>query len=137
MFANYAYTDAKITKDNNPVLIGLVNSGAVRHTANLFGRYTFANGPVKGLALGGGLAHSGPVSAGLNYNDNTFAGYLPGRTTFEANLGYVGKKMYVNLNVYNLTNKRYITSGYINTGNDWLYTPAAPRNFRLGVGFNL
>lgn len=137
MFANYAYTDAKITKDTNPLLVGLRNSGAVAHTANLFGRYSFTDGVIKGFSVGGGMQYSGKISGGLNYYTGAFAGYLPGRTLFDAALGYTYSKMYVNLNVYNLFNKMYATSGYTTVGKDWMYQVGAPTNFRLSLGFNL
>ncbi|GAA4320084.1 TonB-dependent siderophore receptor [Mucilaginibacter gynuensis] len=137
MFANYAYTDARITKDNNPVLVGIRNSGAVKHTANLFGRYSFTHGAVKGFSLGAGMQYSGQISGGLNYNDMTFAGYLPSYTLFDASAGYTYKKMSVNVNVYNLTNKRYASGGYRSVGDDWNYNVGTPQNFRLSVGFAL
>lgn len=137
LFANYAYTDAKITKDNNPLLIGLRNAGSVAQTANIFGRYTFADGAVKGISIGGGAQYTGKISGGLNYTDGKFAGYLPARVLFDAVAGYNYKKMYVNLNAYNLLNKRYAISGYRTTGNDWMYQVGAPVNYRLSLGFNL
>lgn len=136
LFANYAYTDVRITEDNNPALIGLVNPGAIKHLANVFGRYTFS-GKIKGIGLGAGATYASPVSGGLNAYTNTFAGYLPSRLTFEGSLSYTGNRFSVNLNAYNLLNKSYATGGYRLAGNDWMYTPGQPRNFRLSLGFTL
>lgn len=132
LFANYAYTDAKITEDNDPALIGLVNAGAVKHLASLFGRYTIR----QSFGIGAGAAYAGGVSGGLDSYTNTFAGYLPSRLTFEGSLAYSRSRFSLNLNVYNLLNKRYALSGYRLSGNDWMYTPGAPRNFRLSLGVN-
>lgn len=143
MFANYAYTDAKITRDNNLALVNTRLSGSVQTTFNVFGRYTFGNELMKGFSIGGGMQYMGKVSAGV-YTDystdpatTTFSGYFPSRTTFEASTGYTYKKMYVNLNVYNIFNKRYIISGYQTTNTDWSYQPGQPTSFRLSLGFNL
>jgi len=42
------------------------------------------------------------------------------------------------LNVYNITNINYATTGGFNSNTDeWRYTPGEPVNFRLSFGVNL
>ncbi|WP_162276923.1 TonB-dependent siderophore receptor [Mucilaginibacter pedocola] len=130
LFANYAYTNARITKDNNPLLVGSRNYGAVNHTANIFARYNFTEGAIKGFSLGAGGQYRGQISGGFG------SGYLPNYTLFEASAGYTYKKMFINLNVYNLFNKNYATSGYQISDVDWMYTAGEPINYRLSFGFN-
>ncbi len=128
ILANYAYTDAKITKDDDPTLIGLPNWGSMHNTANAFLKYTFMNNVLEGLSLG----------AGAQYMDKAFWGdatnYLPAYTLLEASAGYTIHKFYLNLNAYNLANKKYATYGYKISDTDWAYQPGQPVNYRLSIG---
>lgn len=53
IIANYAYTDAKVTKDTDPLVIGNRES-APMHATNLWIKYNVNDGTLKGLGFGAG-----------------------------------------------------------------------------------
>lgn len=132
IMANYAYTDAKITKDNTPSNLGMPNWGSIPNTANLFLKYTFTDKVLKGLSIGAGAQYMDKA-----YWNADLIHTLPSYTLFEASFGYSVRKFYVNVNAYNLTNKRYATYGYMYSDKDWLYQPGEPSNFRIDFGIHL
>lgn len=137
LMANYAHNNARITKDNNKAMEGLRNNGSVANVANIFAKYKLLKGALKGVNVGAGVQYADRMSGGLFWQENTFAGYLPGRTLLEASLGYTTNKFYCSLNAYNLANKKYITAGYRSSTTDWIYTAGDPINFRLDFGIRL
>ncbi|MEM7062505.1 MAG: TonB-dependent receptor [Cyanobacteria bacterium P01_B01_bin.77] len=52
---SYAYTDADITEDNDPALVGNRLSGVPEHSANLWTTYEIQSGDLQGLGFGLGL----------------------------------------------------------------------------------
>lgn len=128
--AAYAYLDNRITKSNNttnraPGVTGVANGpevpvegtttyGLPRHTASAWADYTFHEGPVKGLGVGGGVRY---VSSSWGDAANTLK--VSGYTLFDAAIHYdVGPinsptdNLRLALNVTNLTDKEYITTCY-------------------------
>lgn len=67
LIASYAWNRAQITKDRNTSNIGNTPAQTPKTIASAWLDYTFRNGPVAGLTLGGGLRHTGKNFAG---NDN-------------------------------------------------------------------
>jgi len=134
IMANYAYTDARITRDNDETLVGLANFGTPNHTANLFAKYRFLSGVMQGFSFGGGLQYVGKRNGVWAWNSSKGNQYAPEYTVLEATAGYAVKKFYVNLNVYNLANRNYVTYAYKISDIDWQYTPGEPLNFRLDFG---
>jgi iron complex outermembrane receptor protein len=55
----YTYMDAEYSDHFNPVEIGTPVEGVPRHMASLWGLYTFMDGALKGLTLGGGVRYVG------------------------------------------------------------------------------
>ncbi len=132
IMANYAYTDAKITKDNTASNIGMPNWGSIPNTANFFLKYTFTDKILKGLSIGAGAQYMDKA-----YWNADLVHTLPSYTLFEASLGYSVRQFYVNLNAYNLANKRYATYGYMYNDKDWFYQSGEPANFRIDFGIHL
>lgn len=133
ILANYAYTDSRVTKSNNATEIGLYTFNVpVHNIANLFIKYRFTDKALKGLSFSAGLQYKDKFSS--SYSENA---YLPGYTLMEAGMGYAYKQWYLNLNIYNLTNKKHVNFGSKYNDTDWAYAPGAPVNFRLGIGFSL
>lgn len=135
LMANYAYTDARITKSNDSTQIGLYNYGSARHIANLFAKYRFSDKTLKGFSLGAGLQHVGKRTYAYDVkmmNDQM----LPAYTLLEASVGYSLRKFYVNLNVYNIGNTNYLLSAYAIDDVDYSYSPGEPFNFRIDFGIN-
>ncbi len=128
--AGYAYTDARVTGDNRPGTVGNRLVGAPLHSGNLWTRYELPVGPLRGLSIGAGVYLFGPREATL---PNTFD--LPGFTRVDLEITYRlwSDRLRVQLNVKNLTNKKYFDA------NDQAYqfNPASPRTFlgTVAVGF--
>lgn len=59
IISGYAYTDSKVTKDTDPVRVGSLIPNAARNAANLWTRYDFSRGPLRGIGLGLGQIYTG------------------------------------------------------------------------------
>lgn len=137
--ANYSYSDAKITQDEDKTLIGLQNNGTARNLANAWVKYQVNSGVLKGIGIGGGLQHTGQRSAVWpGYNSSEGNKYLPAYTIFDASVSYATSRFYIGLNVFNITNKRYATSGnYEPFLQEYLFDIEPPVNFRLSTTIKL
>ena len=136
--ANYAYNNAKITKDNDPTLIGIKNFGTPDHSVNLWIKYKFIKGALKGFSLSSGYQYMGKRSALEFENPGTGNIFLPVYNLLDAAVSYQNQKFNIGLNLYNITNINYVALGsFISSTNEWRYTPGEPINFRLSVGVNL
>lgn len=131
--ANYAYTDARITKDRDSSVVGIRNYGTPDHTANAWLKYRISEGVFKGLSFGAGMQYMGNRSGvyagwGSEFGNKS----LPGYTIYDAVVSYSINKFSVGLNVYNLTNKKYASNGYYTPdAKEWFYSPGTPLNFRI------
>lgn len=126
--ANYAYTDARITEDNNAALVGarLVNSP--RHSGAVLLMYEddYAGGR---FGLGGGLNYVG--QRGGNAAD-TFS--LPGYTTARLMAHWQPRdELRLSLEVDNLFDETYYASSY----DIYWITPGAPRTLTVGAQYRL
>jgi iron complex outermembrane receptor protein len=138
--ANYEYADAKITKDDDPKNVGLKIFGTPDHVVNLWMKYNLLHHKLKGLSFAMGYQHMGKRSAAAawNWSPGDAINYLPIYNLVDAALSYHNERLNVGLNVYNITNINYATTGYYNSNtNEWRYTPGEPVNFRLSFGVNL
>ncbi|MFC0216881.1 TonB-dependent siderophore receptor [Pseudochelatococcus lubricantis] len=125
----YTFIDAKVTKDNNVNTLGRTPVGVPRHTASLWGHYTFSEGALRGLSLGAGVRYVG-VTPGDSTGWFTVAGFPPVRATVpaytlvDAVLSYdLGarfgelKGFNVAVNANNLFDKEYVSGCYaVNNG---------------------
>ena len=127
--AGYAYLDAKITKsigiDSGQPIQGKRATITPKHSGNFWIAKTF------GDRFGFG--------AGANYVGDRFANpgntvTLPRYVTADAMGWYRAGPMRLQLNAYNLFNRRYIVSGHGTNGN--LNMPGAPRSVMLTVRFD-
>ncbi len=130
--ANYEYVDAKVTKDNDPNVIGTKNPLTPDHRANLWSQYRLAHGKLKGLAFAMGYQYTGIRSAS---SDKTK--FLPAYNLFDAALSYSTEKFNISFNIYNITNNNYATVGYYDQAVGWRYTPGEPVNIMLSYGVKL
>ena len=113
--ASYTFLDNLVVKDNTG-LQGTRPYGIPRQTANAYGIYTFQDGPVAGLGVGGAVRYLGE-----NFNGaaGTDALTIPGATLFDALLSYDfgglsqrAEGLKFHLDVTNLFDKVYISSCY-------------------------
>lgn len=65
IIAAYAYIDAEVTNDTNPVFVGSKLPGIPKHSANLWTTYEVQSGNLQGLGFGLGFNFAGPREGGL------------------------------------------------------------------------
>jgi len=132
VIANYAYTDARIVKLKEEGTIKDLNvqrPSTPRHAANLWTKYIFENGSLKGLGVGIGVSYASE-RLGQVGRRATAASY-PDYTLLNAVLYYKVKDVQLQLNVNNVLNRTYWISGYDNLRN----FPGAPRNINASVTY--
>ncbi|MFT4154447.1 TonB-dependent siderophore receptor [Parafilimonas sp.] len=135
IMANYAYTDSRVTKSNDSTQLGLYSYGSAKNMANLFAKYRFSEGLLHGFSIGGGVQYVGKRTYAYDAT-KMHDQMMPAYTLLEATIGYTLRNFYVNLNAYNLANKKYITNGYAIDDVDYSYNPGEPVNFRIDFGIN-
>ncbi|WJM84460.1 TonB-dependent siderophore receptor [Dickeya chrysanthemi] len=112
LMAAYTYTDAVTKESYTASQINKTPSALPRHSASTWGSYSFQNGPLKGVTLGTGVRY-----VGSTYGDNAEGFKVPAYTLYDAmaryELGSLASQLKgttVQLNVNNLTDKRYVAS---------------------------
>jgi iron complex outermembrane receptor protein len=109
IIAGYAYTDAKITKDNN-FAVGNRISNIPKHAFNIWTSYKLQEGELKGLGFGLGLFFVGDRPGDL---DNSFE--IPSYVRTDAAIFYTRDRFRAALNFRNIFNVDYFESaGNIN-----------------------
>jgi iron complex outermembrane recepter protein len=101
LLAGYAYTDAKVTKDNL-FEVGNRISSVPKNAFSLWTTYEIQKGSFKGLGLGFGLTYVGERKGDL---DNTFT--VPDYLRTDAALYYRRNKFRAALNINNLFDREY------------------------------
>lgn len=112
LIASYAYTNREVKKNEDPVLIGKTAWGVPRHQGSLWAKYLWTTGWLNGLNIGAGARYIG-ATQGDPQNTFTVAHY----TLYDAAIGYdLGKlsnglkDANIQLNLHNLTDKKYVSS---------------------------
>lgn len=133
---NYAYTDAKVTKDNDPKKVGGMLYGTARHITNAWLKYTIAEGDLEGLGFSLGYEYQAkraawPVVTGKPYLPNDYF-------TLDLGVSYKRDNYQLSFLVNNLTD-RYNYVGFYPGA--WGYTHYGwralnPINFRLNLSYN-
>jgi len=138
---NYAYTDATVSEDANPLLIGRHTPNSAKHITNgwLSYRYKKENALLNGFGLTGGYQiqldrYSGSTSVPLT---------LPSYYRFDAGISYEKGKITISALVNNLLDRRLLTQGsYTKLANEtatsvsyYTYIYEVPRNGRLTVTY--
>jgi iron complex outermembrane receptor protein len=127
--ASYSYIDARITKDNNPALVGARKQNTPFNNANLWTRYNFRNiSALSDFGVGFGIQHSGSK---IPWFDRTFE--VPAYSIMDMAFYYkpIKGSMQVAINVNNVTNKTY----WIGAQNYLRLFPGAPRNTMITVNY--
>ena len=111
---SYANLDVKTIKDpTRPANVGLSPPNVARHQANLWNRYSFAAGPLRGLGAGVGVIYVGE-RRGNNNLPNLPQFRSPAYTKADANLTFTrklyGRSTTFSLAVQNLASADYYAS---------------------------
>ncbi|QMS86509.1 TonB-dependent siderophore receptor (plasmid) [Nostoc edaphicum CCNP1411] len=124
IIANYAYTDAVVTKDED-IPVGSRLYGVPENSASLWTTYQIQSGNLQGLGFGLGLAFVGEQETRL---PSTLT--LPSYVRADAAIFYRRDRYKIGLNFKNISNVRYYTlDGY------FIY-PAAPFTVQGTVSFD-
>jgi len=115
IIAGYAYTDARVTEDND-IPVGNQLFNAAKHSANLWTTYRIQTGSLQGLGFGVGLYYVGdrPLD-----NANTIE--LPGFLRTDAAIFYERDRLRIALNFRNIFDvenyvSRYGSSDFVQQG---------------------
>jgi iron complex outermembrane receptor protein len=109
VYLSGAMNDIRVKKvpAGEEVFLGGHPEASVKALANLWTRYTFAKGPLKGLWIGGGFNHTGKKAQRVN-NPKLF---LPKETLWNSAVGYDwkwdGHAMNATVNWMNMSNEEY------------------------------
>lgn len=132
---NYAYTDAKVTKDTEGKQINKQLAGTDKSIANAWLNYRFQAGAVKGFGLSFGVSHASGRKAWYGEYDRTLDPTMPDYTRFDAAASYQFGKFGVALNVNNLFNANIISGAYYSWSNFYYWQAEAYRNSRLSITY--
>jgi iron complex outermembrane recepter protein len=105
LFASYAYTDAKVSADSDPTLVGKKLFGVPEHAASLWATYELQQGEIKGLGFGAGLNFKGDRQGDL---ENTYG--LGSYVTADAAIFYKRDDWRFALNFKNIGDAKYVES---------------------------
>lgn len=123
--AGYTYLDAEITESNEyPVGSALIN--APENQANVFLRYEFQSGNLKGFFLGAGAFYA-DERLRASYANSTLV--LPSQVRFDANVGWHNDQWRVQVNFENLTDEDLYESRAANV------YPQAGFNVRASISY--
>ena len=128
LIAAYTYTDAKVKRDTS-LPVGDALSNVPRHHASAWTSYEFQEAALKGLGIGAGLYYVGEREANL---PNTYK--LPGYVRADAALYYRSGAWRTQLNLLNLSGRRYYTGGSASVFN-YTLTPSQPFSAQLTLTY--
>lgn len=130
MTAVYAYTDAKVTQDSRPALLGSGLSNVPRHSGAIYGHWQSDGAEPGSVGLGAGLTY-----VGSRPGDDVNSGFrLPDYVTARLNFSYqFSKGVAVHLDAENLFDAYYLESSYSNI---WI-APGMPRTVRARLALSL
>lgn len=125
--ANFSYNEARITESANPSEVGSIMPNAPKTQGNIWMRYNFLNGDLKGIGLALGANYAG------KRNTNNTILQLPAYTVANAAVYYTVNKFRLQGNFNNVFNKTYWVGGF---DFNRLF-PGTPRNFLISIGYTL
>lgn len=105
---NYAFTEAMVTKDSDPKLVGNQVAGATKHIQNTWLSYRVSDGKLAGLRFSLGYQFQAGRSSWFVFDNTENA--LPDYFRLDGGVSYSTNKFGVHFNVNNITNK-YLYSG--------------------------
>lgn len=128
---NYAFTEAKTTKDSDAKNVGVQVPGSSRHIQNSWINYHFEHGKLNGLGISLGYQYQVKRSSWYVFDGSSKS--LPNYFRMDGSVSYTRNKLSYNLVVNNILNK-YLYSG--GPYADYYYWQAeAGTNLRFSVGY--
>ena len=128
---NYAYTEAKVTKDSNKEVVGTQVAGSSRHIQNAWLNYRMDKGALTGFGISVGYQYQVKRSPWYVFDNSDNS--LPDYFRLDGSLSYQKEKIGFNLVVNNILNK-YLYSGA--PYEDYFYWQAEPgTNMRFSVSY--
>jgi iron complex outermembrane receptor protein len=138
---NYALTDARVSEDANPVLVGRYTPNSAKHITNgwLSYRYRNENSVLNGFGLNGGYQ----IQLGRNSGSTSVPLQLPAYYRFDAGISYEKGKITVSALVNNLLDRMLLTQGSYSklpketatSVSYYTYIYEVPRNGRLSITY--
>jgi iron complex outermembrane recepter protein len=136
--ANYAYTNSKVTKDNNPQIQGTRQQTPV-HTMNAWLKYTVVEGKLSGLALGlGGSYYKDQYTFTTRKNATDAQAKLPDYKSLNASISWKIRKISIGVNVDNITNEFNVIGNYnytYGTSGEYVYIALPGTNWRMNIAY--
>jgi iron complex outermembrane receptor protein len=129
---NYAYTDARITEDTDPEVIGNRVPGATEHIQNAWINYGISRGVLNGLRFSLGYQFQAGRSSWFIFDNSQNS--LPDYFRWDGGLGYQTDRFNIHLIVNNILND-YLYSG-APYGDMFYWQTEPPRNFRLTIDYS-
>ncbi|MES2456103.1 MAG: TonB-dependent receptor [Bacteroidota bacterium] len=132
LIAGYSHNETKVLEGNGNDFYNEVGRSpggqGPQDQVNLWASYKFNYGKLKDFGIGFGGNYAGQYKV----IDNSVVGdfYLPAYTLLNGGVFYNARKVRVNFNVNNITNKEYYI-GY------WSVNPQRPRHFAASVTYKL
>ena len=130
---NYAYTDSYISRDADERLVGIASPFLVKHIQNSWLHYKLPFKKVRGFS----------VSAGYQFQAGRNGRYpqdiqRPIANLFraDAGIGWANSHLFIQGLVNNISNRFNYGSSWTRPAGLSAYTPFAPREFRLSIGFH-
>lgn len=125
LVASFDYNDAEVLEDNS-LPVGARPLNAPKYTTSLWAKYTIQSGALAGLGMSLGGSH---YSDQAGDSANSF--FLPAYTLLNANLSYEIGRTWMQLNIYNLTDKH----AAVGSLSPLFVTYATPRAVRFTLGY--
>lgn len=129
---NYAYNDAKVDHDANPLLIGARTPVYVKHVQNTWLNYELPEQMLKGVSLS--LGYQYQAGRGDRYV-NASPKPAPDYFRVDGGLGYKKQHFRINLMVNNLLNKHLIATPWYR-GGLYYWVPQPSVNGRLSISYS-
>lgn len=106
--AGYARLNPKVSKSSNAAIVGKTDIFLPKNTFSLFTTYSPESGTLKGASAGAGVRYISDQST--SYTGATLP--IPSYVVLDASLSYAVDNWSFQLNLRNLTNKRYFINNY-------------------------
>jgi len=130
---NYAFTEAKVSKDSKAENIGTQVPGSSRHVQNTWLNYKLESGKLAGLGVSAGYQYQ--VKRSPWYAFDGAQNSLPDYFRLDGGLSYQKEKIGFNLFVNNLWNTYLYSGAYYDFGGYYYWQAEPGTNLRFSVNY--